>query len=79
MYRRIYVQVVSEVNAQGAAKPLSITWADGRVFEIDRVTDVRKAAAEKVGGFGVRYTCRICGHQAYLFQDGQRWFVEAKD
>lgn len=47
------------------------------MYEIDRVLDIRQAAALKVGGCGLRYTCRIRGQQTYLFLDEDRWFVEA--
>ena len=54
-------------------------WEDGRRFEVDRLLDVRRAAALKAGGQGVRYTVRILGKETYLFEDEGRWFVEAKE
>ena len=51
----------------------------GRRFPVERVLDVRRAAATKAGGQGIRYTCRILGHETYLFEDDGRWFVEEKD
>lgn len=70
------MQVVAEHNEDGKVKPLSLKWEDGRIFIIDRVLDVRMAASLKAGGQGIRYTCRICGKQVYLFCDEGRWFVE---
>lgn len=58
-------------------RPQTVRWEDGTVYEIDRVLDIRQAAALKVGGCGLRYTCRIRGQQTYLFLDEDRWFVEA--
>ena len=67
--------------------PREITWEDGTRFEIDRVLDIRQAAAMKAGGQGDRYTVRINRQQSYLFferstnQTGNqlgRWFVERK-
>ena len=78
MAHRVYVKVVVEHDPQGSAKPLCVIWQDGRRFEIDRVLDVRRAAATKAGGQGIRYTCRICGHETYIFDDEGRWFVESK-
>ncbi len=38
-----------------------------------------RAASQKVGGGGIRYTVLICGKESYLFQEGNKWFVEAKE
>ena len=67
------------VSPEGAVKPLSVEWEDGRRFEVDRLLDVRRAAATKAGGQGMRYTVRISGHETYLFEDNGRWFVEARE
>jgi len=32
----------------------------------------------KAGGMGIRYTCRICNKQVYLFNDEGKWFMGAK-
>ena len=77
MARRVYVSVVVRYDESGGVRPLSITWEDGRTFEVDRLLDVRRAAATKAGGQGMRYTCRILGKETYLFEDNGRWFVEA--
>jgi hypothetical protein len=74
---KVFVQVVAEHNVEGQIKPLSITWDDGRVFEVDRLLDVRMAASLKAGGQGTRYTCRIRGMQVYLFHDEGKWFIES--
>ena len=49
-----------------------------KVFKIDKVKDIRRAASLKVGGTGTRYTVIICGKESYLFNDENKWFVEAK-
>lgn len=51
---------------------LSIKWEDDRIFEIDRVLDVRQAPSLKGGGLGIRYTCQIWNRQFYLFDDEGR-------
>lgn len=79
MARRVYVRVVVEFDEAGGVRPLSIAWTDGRRFKVDRLLDVRRAAATKAGGQGIRYTCRIMGRETYLFEDNGRWFVEARD
>ena len=79
MSRRVYVEVAALFTPEGTVLPREVHWEDGRVYEIDRVLDVRHAAASKTGGCGIRYTCRIRGQQTYLFLDDGRWFVEAKE
>lgn len=74
-----YVEVTAVFDEEGKVKPLKIHWDDGRVFEIDRITDMRRAASINAGGCGVRYTCMIMGRSSYLFYgDNGRWFVEAR-
>ena len=79
MARRAYVKVIARHDEQGKVCPLEVEWEDGRRFEVDRLLDVRRAAALKAGGQGVRYTVRILGKETYLFEDEGRWFVEAKE
>ena len=84
---KVYVAVKTDFTEEGTMIPRQITWEDGERFEIDRVTDIRQAAAMKAGGQGDRYTVRIRGKQSYLFferstnQTGNnigRWFVERR-
>ena len=79
MPHRVYVRVIVEYDEEGGVCPLSIRWEDGRKFRVDRILDVRRAAATKAGGQGMRYTCRIMGRETYLFEDNGRWFVEARN
>lgn len=78
MPHKIYVSVLVRTDKEGHMAPLSITWEDGRVYEIDRILDVRRAASLKAGGQGIRYTCRILGKQRYLYFENPGWFVEGK-
>ncbi len=73
-----YISVTARFDEDGNLLPLKIHWNDGRSFEIDRVTDIRYAASLKAGGMGLRYTCRICGAEKYLFLEENRWFVDTK-
>lgn len=76
---KLYVKVEAEFSEDGALRPKCIIWEDGRRFEIDRVTDCRRAASLKAGGAGLRYTCMIGGSPHYLFyEENYKWFVEAK-
>ena len=79
MARRVYVNVIARHDEQGKVRPLEVEWEDGRRFGVDKLLDVRRAAALKAGGQGLRYTVRILGKETYLFEDEGRWFVEAKE
>lgn len=78
MMYKVYVEVVARFDTQGNLTPLSITWEDGRTFEIDRVLDVRRAASTKAGGVGLRFCCRILGKEKRLYYEDPRWYVEGK-
>lgn len=73
---KINLEVNADFDLDGNIQPRAITWEDVRVFEIDRVLDVRRAASLKAGGLGIRYICRICGREVKLFNDEGRWFIE---
>lgn len=76
--QKIYVDVVLRQDIEGNKRPLYICWQDGNTYEIDRLIDVRRAASLKVGGCGLRYTVMIEGKRTYLFEEDDKWFVEAK-
>ena len=76
--RKQFVGVVLEVSYQGAVLPRAILWPDGRRFEIDTVIDVGQAPMVPAGTQGLCYTCQVRTRQAKLYQDGERWFMEAK-
>lgn len=76
--RKVYVTVVAEIDEDGNKRPLSIKWEDGRIYTVDKVTDVRRAVAVKVGGTAIRYTIRVNGKTTYLFEDDGKWFAESR-
>ncbi len=85
---KVYVGTTATFNADGVMIPTSVIWEDGREFIIDKVTDIRQAAAMKAGGQGDRYTIRVNGRQSYLFFERStaltgnnigRWFVERRN
>lgn len=79
LYReKMYVAVSAMIDTDGVATPLSITWEDGRTYNIDRILNRRQATSLKVGGRGVRYLVRIGGRDTFLFFENPRWFVERK-
>ena len=85
MANRIYVKVNSDFDNTGFMQPRSITWRDGRVFQIDEIRDFRPASSVDQRLRGDCYTVVIRGETRYLFfergsgrfasQFG-RWFVE---
>lgn len=72
------MEIAARFDTEGNITPLSLRWEDGTVYEIDRVTGLRRAASLKAGGMGMRYTVLINGKQRYLFYEEPRWFVEAE-
>ncbi len=77
--RKAYVSVNLDVDADGTVFPRLIRWENGRVFPIDRIAYKCRASSDKVGGGGIRYTVVIRGQESFLYQEGSRWFVEAKE
>ena len=76
---KVYVNVTAEFTTDGRLLPKSFVWKDGRVYEIQRVTDVRRAASLKAGGSGMRYTCIVNGRESHLFyEDNNMWFMESR-
>ena len=75
--KKVYVAVNLDVGTDGRIRPRLIRWEDGMIYEVDRVNDVRRAASTKVGGCGIRYTISVCGKETYLFNEDDKWFVEA--
>ena len=84
---KVYVEVNASFGEDGQMYPKSLVWEDGTRYIIDKVTDIRQAAAMKAGGQGDRFTIIINGKQSYLFFERStnifgnvigRWFVERK-
>ena len=63
---KINLEVIAKFDVNGNIRPVSIVWEDGRVFPVDRILDIRKAASLKAGGLGMRYICRICRGKRWL-------------
>lgn len=77
-YRKVFVEVSVIFDLDGKMIPKALRWEDGRVYQIDKVLDSRRAASLKAGGQGIRYLCRIHGKEKYLYYDEPKWFVEAE-
>ena len=77
--RKAYVSVNLDVDQEGVFYHRFIRWENGLSFQIDQILYKCRAASKKVGGGGIRYTVQIRGRESYLFQEGSKWFVEAKE
>ncbi len=78
-FTKAYVEAVIKVLPDGSKRPLIIIFESRRQYNIDRVRQITRACATKVGGTGIRYTVDILGTRTFLFEDDEgRWFVEAK-
>lgn len=84
---KVYVTVEVRFEADGRIIPQVVHWEDDTAYRIDRVLDVRSAAAMKGGGVGDRYLVRINGQTCSIFFEHNpdqpsfymgRWFVERK-
>lgn len=74
---KIYVDVLAKFSKEGQLLPQSITWEDGRKFEIDNVKEIRYATSLKSGGVGMIYICQIGDQKKKLYYEGNNmWFVE---
>jgi len=78
-YRKAYVPVTLDVDKEGAILPRLIRWDNGVIFQIDQILYKCRATSKKVGGGGIRYTVMIRGKESFLFHEGDKWFVEAKE
>lgn len=76
MVEKIELDIIVEHKKDGRAVPKTILWNDGRKFSIDKVLDVRQAAALRCGGIGTRYICKICGKEVAIFDEEGKWFIE---
>jgi len=78
---REYVNVVADYSPEGTIRPVSIRFADGPAFAVDKVISAVHMSATKHNGAETRYYVRIGAREHYLFfEDAQlgrapRWFV----
>lgn len=56
MSRKVFVKVTASFDTDGKITTLSLEWEDGRLYTIDRITDLRRVTSLKAGEMGLRYT-----------------------
>lgn len=74
-----YVSVNLDVDQNGGVHPSFIRWTNGRIYQIDQQKYKCRAASPRVSGGGIGYTVMIHGKETFLFSEGNKWFVEAKE
>lgn len=77
--KKAYVSVNIDVDEEGKICPRLIRWNNGIEFNIQKVLYKCRASSKKVSGGGIRYTVLINGIESFLFNEGDKWFVEAKE
>ena len=77
--KKAYVSVNADIDKEGVIHPRFIRWDNGHIYQIEDILYKCRATSKKVGGGGIRYTILVKGHQSFLFQEGTKWFVEAKE
>jgi len=79
---KVYIDVTEKRLKDGRLIPLSFVWEDGKCYTIDKIIDIRPAAALRAGGTGLRYKVWIQNSETYMYleedKDITRWFVEKK-
>ena len=78
-WREAYVSVNLNVDEDVNLFPRAIRWKDRRIFIIEKRKYKCRATSAKVSGGGIRYTVVVGGKESFLFQEGHKWFVEAKE
>lgn len=69
---KTYVTVNSKRD-EGYVFIKSLTWPDGRVFQISSSRGVGEVSIEN--GVCYRHEIRIGQHTRYIYEDGDKWFV----
>ncbi len=73
--KKVYVRVDSERRESGEIIPLTVSWHDGRIWNIDRVLHT---CVSHDGEFeGIRYTVIIGSAEKYIYRAGHVWYVMA--
>ncbi|MCD8110504.1 MAG: hypothetical protein LUE14_10480 [Clostridiales bacterium] len=83
---RVYVKVTSDFDATGYMQPRSVTWTDGKTYQIEKVQDYRPASTVRLSLPGDCYTVIIQGQTKHLYFERTdfptrfgRWFVEVPE
>ncbi len=76
---KIYVEVDAVFTKDGGVVPKKVFLDDDTAYEIQKITEVKRAASLIAGATGLRYTVYVDGFKSYIFYgDNHRWFIEGK-
>ena len=75
---KVYVEVTAKFDTDGIMMPVSFTWEDGTVYQIDRIKAKERCASRKAGGTGIMYTVMVDGKECHLFYEFDKWFMERR-
>ena len=73
--KKVYVQVDSKRLETGEVVPRTISWQDGRIWDISRV--IHSCASPDGEYEGIRYTVIIGKAEKYIYRIGHSWYVMA--
>lgn len=72
----LFLRVLADMNPERAILPQKIIWNDGREFNIEKITDIRRGFVKEIGELCIKYYCLIDGNFRILcLNDDMRWFV----
>ena len=72
---KVFVQVDSKRLESGEILPVTISWQDGRIWNIDRV--IHSCQSPDGEYEGIRYTVIIGSAEKYIYRVGHAWYVMA--
>jgi len=81
MGEKRYISVVADYLPDGRVRPVSVKFADGRAFAVEKIINVTDMTMTKHNGAAIRYYVKVGGSEHYLFfEDAPRnpapgWFV----
>lgn len=74
--RTLFLRVLADMNPERAILPKKIIWSDGREFDVEKITDIRRGFIKEIGELCMKYYCLIDGNFRILcLNDDMRWFV----
>ena len=76
---KIYVDVNVEFTKEGELIPKVIHWSDDKTYEIQKITDIRRAASLTAGATGIRYTIYVEGYESHLYYGDDHGNPDAAD
>ena len=67
-----FIDVEATMQTSGIPIPNKIIWDSGKVYEIDKVLEIKKRASTKGGGAGLRYLVKLKNQGMTILRSGRR-------